>query len=247
MRRLFISDLHLQPKRPEISRAFAYFLTEIAPPCDQLYLLGDIFEYWIGDDAPLPGLEPLFDRLKSLSDSGTALFFMHGNRDFLVGNAFMARIGATLLPEQYPLALEGETALLLHGDELCTDDSAYQAFRAQVRDPRWQQAFLAQSVAQRTEIARQMRESSREQGAMKAESITDVNPQQVLELMRRHQARLLIHGHTHRPARHPLVLDQGSAERVVLGDWSSSGWYLELRDGDRQLVRFTPPEHFRFQ
>lgn len=243
MRRLFISDLHLQPERPEISRALHYFLSDIAPGCDELYLLGDIFEYWIGDDAPLPGLEPLFDQLHQLVQRGSRIFFMHGNRDFLVGQALMTRIGATLLPAQYHLNLNGDSALLLHGDELCSDDVEYQAFRTQVRDPQWQQDFLSKPIPERIAIARQLREASRQQGAMKQDEITDVNPQTVTALMTQAHASLLIHGHTHRPARHPDPLHNGHSERIVLGDWSDSGWYLEI-DGDRrELIRFTPPPH----
>lgn len=241
MRRLFISDLHLQPERPDISRAFHYFLSHIAPPCDELYLLGDIFEYWIGDDAPLPGLEPLLRQLRDLVDQGTRLYFMHGNRDFLVGHDLMAQLGATLLPEQHRLIIDGEAALLLHGDELCTDDVDYQAFRAQVRDAQWQQAFLSKSVAERIAVARQLREASQQQGAMKQEAIMDVNPQTVADIMDRHDVELLIHGHTHRPARHAHPRQDARGERIVLGDWSESGWYLEIRDGKRELIRFTPP------
>lgn len=247
MRRLFISDLHLQPERPDISRAFHYFLNQIVPACDELYLLGDIFEYWIGDDAPLPGLEPLFDQLQQLSSQGSRLFFMHGNRDFLVGEQLMHRIGATLLPAQHQLQLNGETALLLHGDELCTDDAEYQRFRAQVRQPQWQQAFLAKPVAERLAIARDLRAASREQGAMKQDTIMDVNPHAVAAAMNQAQADLLIHGHTHRPARHPDPRGNGHSERIVLGDWSESGWYLELSGAKRELIRFTPPEVFRPQ
>lgn len=242
MKRYFIADLHLQPERPEITRAFLYFLDEIIQPGDTLYLLGDIFEYWIGDDAPLKGLEPAFARLKQLSTGGSEVFFQHGNRDFLVGEAFAKQIGATLLPEALVVELNAGPALLMHGDQLCTDDIPYQQFRAQVRDSRWQQQFLSQTVAQRRAIAEQMRAQSKAQGTMKAESIMDVNPEEVRQQMRQHGVELLIHGHTHRPAIHSDQIASGTGKRIVLGDWSSRGWYLIEREAttDLELVQFTP-------
>lgn len=242
MKRYFIADLHLQPERPEITRAFLYFLDEIIQPGDTLYLLGDIFEYWIGDDAPLEGLEPAFARLKQLSNGGSEIFFQHGNRDFLVGEAFAKQIGATLLPEALVVELNAGPALLMHGDQLCTDDIPYQQFRAQVHDSRWQQQFLSQTVAQRRAIAEQMRAQSKAQGTMKAESIMDVNPEEVRQQMRQHGVELLIHGHTHRPAIHSDQIASGTGKRIVLGDWSSRGWYLIEREAttDLELVQFTP-------
>lgn len=242
MRQLFIADLHLQPERPEIYRAFHYFLHRIVEPGDNLYLLGDIFEYWIGDDAPLPGLTPLFDRLRALSESGSRICFQHGNRDFLVGSTLMARMGAELLPEAYSIQLPQGAALLMHGDQLCTDDSAYQQFRRQVRDPSWQREFLAKPVHEREAIAGQMRTASQEQGAMKAESIMDVNPQAVRDTMLEYGVELLIHGHTHRPEIHDNQIKDGVGERIVLGDWGKDGWYLVMDGARRELVRFTPPE-----
>ncbi|MBR9885071.1 MAG: UDP-2,3-diacylglucosamine diphosphatase [Oceanospirillales bacterium] len=240
MRHLFVADLHLQPERPEIFRAFRYFLDHIAKAGDTLYLLGDIFEYWIGDDAPLPGLSPLFDQLNTLSSGGSSIYFQHGNRDFLVGQALMNRIGGKLLPEETVIALPQGPALIMHGDQLCTDDIAYQEFRTLVRNPDWQSTFLAQSPEQREAIARQMRQQSQQQGGMKAESIMDVNPEAVYETMTRHGVELLIHGHTHRPKIHQDQISQGRGERIVLGDWSESGWYLLVDSGGRRLVTFTP-------
>jgi len=240
MRHLFIADLHLQPERPELFRAFRYFLDRIVTPGDTLYMLGDIFEYWIGDDAPLPGLEPVLERLRRLSDAGSRIYFQRGNRDFLVGERLMDRIGAQLLPDAQHVELPGGAALVMHGDQLCTDDIAYQQFRAQVRDPQWQHTFLSQTREQREAIARQMREQSREQGAMKAETIMDVNPDAVRGAMLEHGVELLIHGHTHRPKVHHDQIAEGRGERIVLGDWSDSGWYLAVDESGRELIRFTP-------
>lgn len=242
MKRYFIADLHLQPERPEITRAFLYFLDEIIQPGDSLYLLGDIFEYWIGDDAPLEGMEPALDKLQQLSAGGSEIFFQHGNRDFLVGETFAQQIGASLLPEALVVQLNAGPALLMHGDQLCTDDEPYQQFRAQVRDTAWQQQFLSQPVTQRRAIAEQMRAQSKAQGAMKADSIMDVNPDEVRQQMRQHGVEVLIHGHTHRPATHSDQIAPGTGKRFVLGDWDHRGWYLVEKDADTslELVQFTP-------
>lgn len=240
MHRLFISDLHLQPERPEITRAFLCFLEHIAPGADELYLLGDIFEYWIGDDAPLPGLEAVTGALSNLSSRNVQLFFQHGNRDFLVGERFAAQIGATLLPEEHCIELNEGTALLMHGDQLCTDDYDYQQFRAQVRNPDWQRHFLSLSIEERLATAQRLRQQSREQGAMKSDSIMDVNAAAVAETMQRANVALLIHGHTHRPAIHPNPIEGIQGERIVLGDWSSEGWYLSANAAGHRLIRFTP-------
>ncbi|SEF78056.1 UDP-2,3-diacylglucosamine diphosphatase [Marinobacterium lutimaris] len=242
MKRYFIADLHLQPERPDITRAFLYFLEEIIQPGDSLYLLGDIFEYWIGDDAPLDGMEPALDKLEQLSNGGSEVFFQHGNRDFLVGEAFAKRIGATLLPEALVIELNSGPALLMHGDQLCTDDEPYQQFRTQVRNPDWQQQFLSQPVEQRRAIAEQMRAQSKAQGAMKAETIMDVNAEEVSRQMRQHGVEVLIHGHTHRPAIHPDQIAPGIGKRIVLGDWGQNGWYLVESEAttNLELIEFTP-------
>ncbi|WP_432694937.1 UDP-2,3-diacylglucosamine diphosphatase [Marinobacterium sp. YM272] len=244
MKRYFLADLHLQPERPDITRAFLYFLDRIIKPGDSLYLLGDIFEYWIGDDAPLAGMEPIFNRLDQLSSGGSEIYFQHGNRDFLVGEQFADRIGAKLLPDAQVIELNAGPALLMHGDQLCTDDEPYQQFRSQVRNPQWQQQFLSQSIDHRRSIAEQMRAQSKAQGAMKAETIMDVNADKVCRQMRQHGVELLIHGHTHRPAIHENQITAGRGKRFVLGDWGSSGWYLVEHEAtaDLELIQFTPPD-----
>ncbi|NVK44589.1 MAG: UDP-2,3-diacylglucosamine diphosphatase [Oceanospirillaceae bacterium] len=238
MRRLFASDLHLRPERPDLTGAFLHFLRETASGADELYLLGDIFEAWIGDDAPMPGLDDVYGALAHLSASGTRLYFQHGNRDFLVGEALMARIGGELLPEAFCIEHPAGPILLMHGDQLCTDDAEYLAFRNQVRDANWQRQFLAQSVEQRMAIARQLREASKARGMEKSDEIMDVNPQAVREAMLDAGVEQLIHGHTHRPAVHRNQLGDGSGIRIVLGDWDRRGWYLELDDSGFELIDF---------
>ncbi len=237
MRQLFVADLHLQPERPEISRAFLYFLEHLAPGADALYLLGDIFEFWIGDDSPLPGLEAITAGLRELSNQGTQLFFQHGNRDFLVGDRFLQQIGARALASTQRIDTPCGPALLLHGDQLCTDDLAYQQFRSLVRNPDWQRQFLAKPVAERLAIARQLREQSSMEGGKKSMAIMDVNAAAVRASMQAAGVARLIHGHTHRPAIHRLA---GIGERIVLGDWSNTGWYLEIDDSGRKLISFSP-------
>ncbi|MBV0932105.1 UDP-2,3-diacylglucosamine diphosphatase [Marinobacterium weihaiense] len=242
MQRLFVADLHLDHERPEIIRAFAVFLHEKAAGADELYLLGDIFEAWIGDDAAPDYLQPLYDQLAALSAAGVSLFFQHGNRDFLLGQAFAERIGARLLPELHHLTTIHGKTLLLHGDQLCLDDVDYQAFRRQVRDPGWQCDFLDKPVEERLAIARQLRAASQEQGAQKAAYITDVTPAAVSELMVNESATLMIHGHTHRPCLHTDQSPDGGV-RIVLGDWDTHGWYLEMdEDGCRQYAFKLPTE-----
>ncbi|UTW12995.1 UDP-2,3-diacylglucosamine diphosphatase [Marinobacterium rhizophilum] len=235
---LFVADLHLRPERPDLSRAFLEFLQQDAPGCDALYLLGDIFEAWIGDDAPMPGLDAIYAELAALSARGTALYFQHGNRDFLVGQAFLDTLGARPLPDQQLIDVPGGQALLMHGDQLCTDDTEYQAFRSQVRDPAWQQQFLSQSVDERLAIARQLRAASKARGAEKSADIMDVNPAAVSAALSAAGVDLLIHGHTHRPAIHDNQISQGSGTRIVLGDWDDSGWYLQIDNEGYQLIDF---------
>ncbi|GGO76119.1 UDP-2,3-diacylglucosamine hydrolase [Marinobacterium nitratireducens] len=238
MLRLFASDLHLRPERPDLCGAFLQFLQQTAPGADELYLLGDIFEAWIGDDAPMPGLDEVYAALPALAASGTRLYFQHGNRDFLVGQAFMERIGAQLLPGEQVIDHPRGPVLLMHGDQLCTDDVEYQAFRAQVRDPEWQRQFLAQSLEQRMAIARQLRDASKARGMEKTADIMDVNPQAVKAAMQQAGVELLIHGHTHRPAIHPDQIGAGVGTRIVLGDWDARGWYLRLDDAGFELIDF---------
>ena len=236
---LFISDLHLTEERPEANERFIGFLEEKARAAEALYILGDFFEYWIGDDdlgepfnAVIAGL------LRDLTQGGVRLFFMHGNRDFLVGQRFCAATGAQLLDDPTVEIIEGEKTLLVHGDTLCTDDMEYQAWRRKARDPAFQAEFLAKPLAERRRATQLMRQKSKQVVQEKSAEIMDVNEAAVREALRRHGVRRLIHGHTHRPGRHMVELDGERAERWVLPDWYGRGGYLEIGRGKPRLVRF---------
>lgn len=242
-KQLFISDLHLQPERPDIFEGLLWFLDNVAQDATELYLLGDIFEYWIGDDAPLPGAEKLIAALQALQEhQNIAIFFQHGNRDFLVQTQWLDQANIHLLPESYPLQLaNGQMALLMHGDQLCTEDTEYQHFRSMVRDPSWQHAFLSKPLQERIAIAKSLRAESQSRGAEKAYSIMDVSPETVRETLVSADVDHLIHGHTHRPAHHPNQVKDGQGERWVLGDWDQAGWYLQADEQQLQLIRFEFP------
>jgi UDP-2,3-diacylglucosamine hydrolase len=232
---LFVSDLHLDSARPAITELFLTFLRGEARSAAALYILGDLFEAWIGDDDPDPHHARVMDAMRELADSGVPGFFMHGNRDFLVGPAFAERTGFSLLDDPALIELDGEPTLLMHGDTLCTDDHEYQAFRQQVRNPDWQAAFLAQPVEKRRAFAAEARRQSREAQTGKADAIMDVNAQAVAQAFRDHNVRRLIHGHTHRPAVHAVNVDGLDAQRIVLGDWYEQGSVLRCRGGECRL------------
>ena len=238
---LFISDLHLTPQRPGIVGLFVHFLKTRAAASEGLYILGDLFEYWIGDEAVQePATRPIFEALRGLTHAGVPVFIMHGNRDFLLGPAFAAATGCSLLPETHILTLGTQRVLLMHGDTLCTDDVEYQKFRSQIRQPDWIAGFLARPIADRIAMAQQYREMSRNATSMKPEQIMDVNPDAVLHAIRTHACAILIHGHTHRPGRHVGEHDGSQFERIVLGDWYDQGSVLEYRDGDYALEFLDP-------
>ena len=226
MATLFISDLHLSAERPDITALFIHFLNNDARQAEALYILGDLFEAWLGDDMVLPEYAEAIARMKALSDSGVPLFIMHGNRDFLLGETFAAMTGARLLEDPSVIDLYGQPTLLLHGDTLCTDDVRYQQFRAMVRDPIWQQEILSHSPAERLALAKQYRELSQTETGNKAEDIMDVNQQAVEQLMQAKGIYRMIHGHTHRPAIHEFAINATSAQRIVLGDWYEQGSVL---------------------
>lgn len=238
MTTLLISDLHLHPGAPEITEGLLTYLERDARHAEALYILGDFFEAWIGDDVlDTPGLDPLAERvaaaLKTTSDGGTRIYLMHGNRDFLLGERFATHCGATLLPDPSVVDLGGKPVLLMHGDSLCTHDTAYMAFRAQARDPQWQAQILAMPIEARLELAKSLRMQSGEANANKAEEIMDVTPEEVEAALREHGVDTLIHGHTHRPAVHSLEVDGRPAQRLVLGDWQAArGWEIRV-DGTR--------------
>lgn len=232
MSTLFISDLHLDSSRPQVTQAFYRFLDERAGNAEALYILGDFFEVWIGDDDDAELCLEVKARLKNLSQQ-TQLFIMHGNRDFLYGPQFCQDTGATLLDDPCLIDLYGTPTLLMHGDSLCTDDQEYMAFRQQARSPQWQQQLLAQPLVARRALAAQLRQQSKSMSALKAEDIMDVNADEVASHLKAHNCHRLIHGHTHRPARHKLV--EQNAERIVLGDWHAQGWCLEASQQGLEL------------
>ncbi len=244
-RLLFISDLHLEDSRPDITEGLLKFLEHESGRCSALYILGDLFEVWLGDDADDALARRIAAALSAFAAAGSAVYLMHGNRDFLLGEDYAARCGATLLADPFLLESELGPVLLSHGDALCTDDVDYQAFRAQVRNPAWQQQFLAQPLAARRAFAEQARAQSRTATAQKTMDIMDVNQTAVRELMQANGVQRLLHGHTHRPAKHSLdaenpadIGNSDSAWRLVLGDWNQSGWYAEISATGVKLESF---------
>lgn len=236
MHTLFISDLHLHESRPQITRAFFHFLYTQAIHAETLYILGDFFDAWIGDDDDSELVQDIADGLRKLSELGTAIYFMHGNRDFLLGNTYASKAGMRLIDDGTVINLYGTPTLLMHGDSLCTDDVEYQQFRAMVRSPQWQQQILAQPLAARRALAIQMREKSQSMNSLKAEDILDVTPADVITQMEAAGVTRMIHGHTHRPARHSLIVNNQSAERIVLGDWHEFGWCVKADNNSIELI-----------
>lgn len=236
MTTLFVSDLHLDDSRPAAIDAFVALLRGRARAADGLYLLGDVFEAWLGDDDDAPLTSRIATELRAVADAGVPVAFMRGNRDFLLGHAYAERCGMRLLPDPCVVDLYGEPTLLLHGDTLCTDDTGYQTFRRQVRDPQWQGDFLAQPLDARRAFAAAARAASARHQASIGETISDVSPIAVQAAFRLYGLRRMIHGHTHRPAAHRLDVDGRARERVVLADWYAAGEVLEARP-DRTLHR----------
>jgi len=239
-RALFISDLHLSAGRPDTNQQFFRFLAGEAPRARALYILGDLFEYWIGDDAleqDALGLE-VVRSLKRLADAGVQISLMHGNRDFLIGARFCAAAGAALLDDPRVVEIDGEPTLLMHGDTLCTDDVDYQAWRRNARSEAWQREFLARPSAARHAEIGALREKSKAVVQAKPADIMDVADAAVRAAFRAHGVARLIHGHTHRAARHALEVDGRRCERWVLPDWYGRGGYLALADGAPMLVSF---------
>jgi UDP-2,3-diacylglucosamine hydrolase len=242
MTTLFVSDLHLDPARPEPTVLFLRFLREEAVTAKALYVLGDLFEAWIGDDDPSATGDAVATGLRAVADAGVPVYFIHGNRDFLVGRDYARRAGMRLLPDPAVVSLYGEPVLLMHGDLLCTDDTAYQAFRAQTRDPDWRARFLAQPLAARQAFAAQARRASmarqREMiGGDRAnfETVTDVTPATVESTLARYGVATLVHGHTHRPAIHALQAGGRECRRFVLGDWYEQGSVLRVDEDGMRL------------
>ncbi|WP_296231188.1 UDP-2,3-diacylglucosamine diphosphatase [uncultured Pseudomonas sp.] len=225
---LLISDLHLEEKRPDITRAFLHFLATRARQAETLYILGDFFEVWIGDDGMTPFQHEIARALRELSDARTRIYLMHGNRDFLIGKAFCREAGCTLLSDPHKVQMGGEPVLLMHGDSLCTLDVGYMKLRRWLRNPLSLLILRNLPLSTRQKLARKLRNESRAQTRMKASDIVDVTPEEVVKVMAEYGVRTLIHGHTHRPAVHELEVNGQPARRIVLGDWDGQGWALQV-------------------
>jgi UDP-2,3-diacylglucosamine hydrolase len=235
---LFIADLHLQAEEPAITAGFLRFLNGEARQADALYILGDLFEAWIGDDDPNPLHRDIATAIHALVDAGVPCYFMHGNRDFLVGKRFARQSGMSLLPEEKVLEISGRRVLIMHGDTLCTDDTGYQAFRKKVHTPWIQTLFLALPLFIRQKIAARMRADSKAANSSKPLDVMDVNPQAVVSVMEKHHVQWLIHGHTHRPAIHSLQANGKEAFRAVLGAWHSEGSMIKVTPENVELISF---------
>ena len=240
---LFISDLHLEESRPDITRTLLQFLNINSGKCAALYILGDLFEVWIGDDEQSPLIDEITSALRGFHVAGSSIYLMHGNRDFLIGDNFAKRCGAELIEDPCILKTEAGHIILLHGDTLCTDDLEYMQFRTQVRQQIWQQEFLAKSLDDRRAFAQEARQASQKTAGIKNNSIMDVNGQAVLDLLNQFQQNMMLHGHTHRPAVHELgfsspINGQIKGQRIVLGDWSNKAWYAEAQDKEISLHSF---------
>ncbi len=232
----FISDLHLDPARPQATDAFVRFVSTRARAADALYILGDLFEVWLGDDDDSALTRTVSTALRALAAGGVSVYFLRGNRDFLLGPDYAARCGMRLLPDPCVIDLHGRPTLLMHGDLLCTADHDYQQFRRMVRTPTWQAEFLAQPLAARAAFAASARQASQRHQLGLHETIADVEPATVTSLLQRFGIERLIHGHTHRPAVHPAELPDRAGQRIVLGDWYTQGSVLRVdADGNVEL------------
>tara|TARA_B100000941_G_scaffold240941_1_gene184386 strand:- start:4676 stop:5386 length:711 start_codon:yes stop_codon:yes gene_type:complete len=229
----FISDLHLEQNKPHLTKAFENFINSKVNSHDELFILGDFFEQWIGDDNEDNFIKGIKNILKLKTAEGLKIYFMHGNRDFLIGDKFCKDVGAKLLKDPFIFNLNGKKIMLMHGDSLCTDDKDYQEFRNLVRNKDWQKDFLSKDLKERKEVAKSLREISSLENKTKDEAIMDVNQDEVLRIIENHSIDVLIHGHTHRPYIH----DENGVPRMVLGDWGDFLWFIESYKGDLNLVK----------
>ena len=223
MTTLFISDLHLEAERPDIARQFLSFLEQEASEADDLYILGDLFEAWVGDDDPNTHYFTIKRALRKIVDKGIPVYFMHGNRDFMIGRGFANETGVEILKDPYKVQMYGQKVLLSHGDVLCTDDVQYQRVRKMTRDPDWKKTILARPLKDRLRMAEEARRQSLEQTINKSMEIMDVNQDAVKTIIKHFNVDVLLHGHTHRPAIHEIDLGRRKAKRIVLGDWYTQG------------------------
>ena len=234
----FISDLHLNEDRPDITKAFLNFLENTACKAEKLYILGDLFEAWIGDDDQNEFIFEVQNALIKISKT-TKVFFIHGNRDFLVGPEFASSAGMKILNDPVVEEMYGNPVLLMHGDLLCIKDIDYQKFRKVSRDIKWQTEFLNKSLGERRKIAQDLRSASKEATGEKKEEIMDVSESEVIKMIRESSVNLLIHGHTHRPNSHNIDLENHTAKRMVLGDWDEYGWYIWMDSNSCELNKFS--------
>lgn len=235
---LLISDLHLEQGRPDITAALFAFLERNTGNCGALYILGDLFEVWIGDDDATELSNAVANALHCFHEAGADIFIIHGNRDFLLGSGYATSCGATLIDDSTVIDTPIGPALVLHGDDLCSDDTEYINFRNTVRQESWQQDFLSKTLTKRRAFADQARQQSQQATASKQNSIMDVNPSAVQQRLHDTAQKLMIHGHTHRPQVHELILGEDKAQRVVLGDWDKHGWFVEIDAGGLRLEKF---------
>jgi len=232
----FIADLHLCENRPDISACFLRFLKNDAIEAEKLYILGDLFEAWVGDDDDSPYLKTIAGALTQLSLSGTKIFYIHGNRDFLLGKRFAKKANMNLLPEIDTIDLYGRHVVIMHGDTLCTHDIDYQAFRKKSRSWWWQMAVKSLPLFLRKKMAANYRKKSTVATAMKSQEIMDVTDVEVINCLEKYKSQLLIHGHTHRPAVHKVIANDADAERIVLGDWYEQGAWLKVTPDSIELL-----------
>ena len=229
----FISDLHLEQNKPHLTKAFENFINSKVNSRDELFILGDFFEQWIGDDNEDSFIKSIKNILKAKTARGLKIHFMHGNRDFLIGDKFCEEVGVKLLDDPFIINLNGKKVMLMHGDSLCTDDKAYQDFRNLVRNKDWQEDFLSKDLMERKEVAKNLREISSLENKSKDEAIMDVNQNEVLKVIRNYSIDVLIHGHTHRPCIH----DENGVPRMVLGDWGDFLWFIKSSKGNLNLIK----------
>ena len=234
MKPRFISDIHLSKDNPHLTDAFKTFLIESKEVCTHLFILGDLFEIWIGDDDDNSFHQEIKTTLSEFTSNGPQTFFMHGNRDFLIGETFANEVGILILSDPYTLNINGLNVILSHGDFLCTDDVDYMDFRNKVRSEEWQKDFLSKSIDERNEIANSLRSGSKDATSEKSLEITDANPEAINDFIQKNQPDIFIHGHTHRPKIHESNL----FKRVVLGDWDKSGWCLSITENNLDLKEF---------
>ncbi|MDH3325975.1 MAG: UDP-2,3-diacylglucosamine diphosphatase [Gammaproteobacteria bacterium] len=236
MHTLFISDLHLSHQTPTIAHNFLTLLREQSADLDALYILGDLFEYWLGDDGITPQHHPILNEIKQVSERGIPVYFIRGNRDFLISNEFAKQTACEIMEEPVVINLYGNPTLIMHGDLLCTDDHAYLQFREQVRNPQWQTHFLGLNMDQRIEMAKQARDVSQTSTKEKSMGIMDANQSTIEQYMREYSVNTLIHGHTHRPGVHQFEIDGQKTKRIVLGDWGDKASYLKVSATETTLI-----------